>query len=479
MVGRKKNEKREERKISNDMMMAIQNKLGCSDLDVLKLGQCLRVFLGQGKLETGLKTALTSRNRAFNELFSVKKGFFSKNDGSKEQEARTVVIADLPSLITVLLDKREIDPNNHQLHLGLDGGQCVLKICLLVCPAVGSEDEPPRKRAFDPVGSSAFKFSSANKLMIIAAVHGVDENYDNVKQLLELLDMDSAGESPFSVDIKMMYLLSGKQSAGCRHNCPYCECFGDFKCPCQLYTLGSLKEHLTNFENAGKNKKNAKNYSNVINPALITGPDSLLLLEILSFPSLHVLTGVTGKLINELIKGFRVEERGNDFVTQFMKSNGIKWCEYRPQTFEGNQARKMVKFSHKLEVEARKIPDKLSALKSIQFARTLRLFNDVVIACFGQDLVGDYVSMIGKFEEQYRMLGISITPKAHLVFTHLEQFLKLKGETTGLGKWTEQAMEAAHSQFRKEWELKKLDVNHPSFGENFIQTIVRFNSKRV
>ena len=63
------------------------------------------------------------------------------------------------------------------------------------------------------------------------------------------------------------------------------------------------------------------------------------------------------------------------------------------------------------------------------------------MACFGQELDTDFKACIKDFEEFYRSLGISVTPKVHSVFEHVSQFLEMKGLKTGLGAWSEQAME--------------------------------------
>ena len=68
--------------------------------------------------------------------------------GNDEKEENFMVIAaDIPALVAFLLDMRNLDPENYQLHLGLDGGQSVLKVCLLVCDLVQKKLEPSRKGA--------------------------------------------------------------------------------------------------------------------------------------------------------------------------------------------------------------------------------------------------------------------------------------------------------------------------------------------
>ena len=56
-----------------------------------------------------------------------------------EMVERPVITADIPALVTFLIDSRKLDADNHTLQLGLDGGQSILKICLLVREAVGEE----------------------------------------------------------------------------------------------------------------------------------------------------------------------------------------------------------------------------------------------------------------------------------------------------------------------------------------------------
>ena len=66
-------------------------------------------------------------------------GALTQGGGKVELVENTVILADIPALITFLLEQRELDPENHTLQLGLDGGQSILKICLLVREAVGEE----------------------------------------------------------------------------------------------------------------------------------------------------------------------------------------------------------------------------------------------------------------------------------------------------------------------------------------------------
>ena len=314
--------------------------------------------------------------------------------------------------------------------------------------------------------------------MIVGAAPNVEENYNNIKKLLNLLDLESLGDCPFSVDIKVMLLLCGKQSASCKHNCPYCECFAPFTCPCPANTLESLATHHSNYQAAGSKKSTAMKYNNCTQPALISGSPDKTMLEVFSFPELHVMTGMVGKLVKEMIAAFPNREAGKSFINLFMKQHNISWCDYMPGTLEGNQARKLLFVSPMLEVEARKLPLN-SAIPAVLFCKTMVLFNKVVEACFGQKLYPSYEVAISRFEHFYRRLDISVTPKVHCVFVHIKQFLELKGEVTGLGAWSEQAMESAHHEFKLESQLTKVGPDHPKYDEILFDAVVRFNAKHV
>ena len=56
-----------------------------------------------------------------------------------------------------------------------------------------------------------------------------------------------------------------------------------------------------------------------------------------------------------------------------------------------------------------------------------------------------------------------ITPKVHCVFEHIVQFLEIKELKTGLGAWSEQAMESVHHDLKLEWERSKVGPNHTDY----------------
>ena len=78
---------------------------------------------------------------------------------------------------------------------------------------------------------------------------------------------------------------------------------------------------------------------------LLHGDSDVLVLEVLNLPELHLMTGVTGKIIKEMeCKCFESKTEGRLFVDKFLEAMNIKRCVYQgSESFEGNQARKLLK----------------------------------------------------------------------------------------------------------------------------------------
>ena len=95
--------------------------------------------------------------------------FLSKVKGEEEEVERPVIYADLPALVAFLLDQRHLDPDTSEITFGLDDGQGVLKVMMIVKdqqPDGGAE--PPRQRArhSDGVSSSKTRKLSGVKKLI-------------------------------------------------------------------------------------------------------------------------------------------------------------------------------------------------------------------------------------------------------------------------------------------------------------------------
>ena len=74
-------------------------------------------------------------------------------------------------------------------------------------------------------------------------------------------------------------------------------------------------------------------------------------------------------------------------MDSFMTDHNIKWCAYQPNSFEGNQAKKMLDHSSDLKLAARELElDAEEKEKVLGFCSTLEEFKKVIDAAFGQKL---------------------------------------------------------------------------------------------
>ena len=85
------------------------------------------------------------------------------------------------------------------------------------------------------------------------------------------------------------------------HPCTWC----DVKSKClaksgNLRTLGSIKSSLESFQQSGRVVANAKLFGNVIRKPIISGPDNVLISEIIPPMELHFLLGVVNHLFKTL-----------------------------------------------------------------------------------------------------------------------------------------------------------------------------------
>ena len=106
--------------------------------------------------------------------------------------------------------------------------------------------------------------------------------------------------------------------------------------------------------------------------------------------------------------------------------------------FNGNSCRELLKHVDFLR--------SISSIETLKYVDTFSKFNLVVDSCLSLQLIDDFEKHINNFRLSYLQLGISVTPKAHSVFFHIKYFCNKHKK--GLGYFSEQAMEAVHSDFK-------------------------------
>ena len=113
----------------------------------------------------------------------------------------------------------------------------------------------------------------------------------------------------------------------------------------------------------------------------------------------------------------------------------------------------------------------------LQFVDAFKKFNDVVRACFSDSLDSDYAIKISQFQRVYRNLGISETLKAHVLFDDVPRFLATRDH--GLGRYSEQAIEAIYAVENNRWKNYAVDLRNKNYGAQMLKSTLDINGMNI
>ena len=222
------------------------------------------------------------------------------------------VVKDSTELIYHVHEKHDLDIHDTNVKVGFDDGGGCLKVCMIIMAKdhIGMiTDEGTSVQMIKKM-----KINSVKKVIILGAAD-VKENYFNVKLLFNRVDINSM-KVQLAVDLKMGNIILGLQSHSCMHSCYICDAPNPFKpgvdweevCECdevdcdkvKLRTLGSIRDNVTRYRNAGSILSKAKNFKNCVEMPLFEDKDEdgkykdshVLTMHLLPPDELHLLLGL-------------------------------------------------------------------------------------------------------------------------------------------------------------------------------------------
>ena len=167
-----------------------------------------------------------------------------------------------------IIRERALNPYNTIARVSIDGGGGSLKICVNIFDAdelkVNSNNIKNRSKHR---GSDEYIGSGVQRIQFIAIAEDVPETYQNIKQILDIIQLDSLGFH-IAWDLKLANMIMGLSGHGGIHACLYCESEKSINAG-TLRVFGSLDIHLSEFQAAGEKKETAQLYKNVIRKRLI------------------------------------------------------------------------------------------------------------------------------------------------------------------------------------------------------------------
>uniref|UniRef100_A0A1I8HHF9 DNA helicase n=1 Tax=Macrostomum lignano TaxID=282301 RepID=A0A1I8HHF9_9PLAT len=173
---------------------------------------------------------------------------------------------------------------------------------------------------------------------------------------------------------------------------------------------------------------------------------------------LHIMLGVTNKLLDQLNSAW-----GDDKAYKWAHSAGICREQYHGGCLEGPACVRLLLKAQELKSN---LPSRLQG-----YASALMAFDAVRQACFGQQLMSDFCQKIAQLESCCAELKLVPTPKMHALFHHVPEFCERFN--SGLGTFSEQAVESAHSDFRSTWQRFRRPLGHVQYAECLLRAVPR------
>ena len=401
---------------------------------------------------------------------------------------RWVVFAkDLPNLLKEISRRRNI-PWYQQMamKIGIDGGQGFLKVALCLYEDIGNDDFDirPQKSPVKKKGKlKQFSELGQKKLIILFMGEKIPETHANVLKILEMLKIKTDGSiaGTFASDLKLVNILIGIQGYSCTHACPYCniKTRGQeaYIGPFIHRTFGRCKTKYQEFiapPTGRKKKHHAKDFENCVHPPIIQADENLLIMELLTPPSLHLFLGLGNRIFDQL-----QEETIELKNSRTMSMTAYQWAHASPRCIVKEQyygkklnGPNLNKLLQNAEALTAFLPESLK-----KFGEALQKLDRMKKSCFSLDLHPDWEIHHKDFIEGFLELGIPRFPKFHITEVHVPEIIKIK--QTGLGRFTEAPFESVHKEFKNEWSRYKRHKGSTSYPWKLKDAVVAHNSMRL
>ena len=351
------------------------------------------------------------------------------------------------------------------MKIGFDSGQSSLKATLSLIDTTPDicDDKP---------NTSSFRESSVYKSFIIALAPGLQETYESIKFLFDLLNLKKQSDFKLSGDLKCTNLILGLQNHASKHPCPYCFTYqhgidqssiGEF----EPRTFELIKANCNAWIQSKRMERDLQHFYNCHHEPLIerSGP----IINVVVPSPLHCLIGIVNKIYKELLKVFPQAEAWPS------KLHLVPQVQHGGCDFNGNACHHLLK-----NID---ILDSLGTTRRNKkvldpFISSLSSFGDLVHGTFSHTLDPNYENLIAQFKKAYMATGISVTSKAHIIFHHLGEYLTITGR--GLALDSEQSLESSHFLFAQTHSKYYIrDKNSSKFVPKLIHALCDYNGSHI
>lgn len=426
--------------ISSDTLEKMKSNLNLSDRKLYGLAAAINSESnGSVRFEKHFKQRMKNDTHKFDEFFEVCDFSFVKEKQNVKSDAagKAVICKNLQGFIDCVTKKRSA--GEVHIKFGIYGGGGYLKFCMSllltnVSTILDAQEFKKKKNC-----NKKFSEGGVKKLFIICIAPDVQENYTNISLIWKKLNMDVHLENggTIAADLKIVNMICGLMSSASTYPCPYCDtCTNNLFCSGDSRTVIQCDNNYKEWSSSKKcSRKNAKNFKNCVNSPLLPHVNKKIL-NYIPPPELHLLLGA----VNTIFDKMSAEFEGVSLMWA-KQCNVSKACAYGNYAFVGNDCNKLL--------NSLDILDSMKILGVCKYVELLRNLKKVVDGCFSVRLDPEFKDYLKSFKLSYLALEISVTPKIHIIFEHIEEFCEFSQQ--GLGYYSEQAMEAVHCDFKTTW----------------------------
>ena len=185
------------------ILTLFQLTLGLSTNQTLKVASIVRSEFGRSSVQPHIKQELQARDRRLD-------GWFSIIDLQEEvqSDGPAVAVVYTSGLLQLVIGERGVDPHNHLVKFGMDGGGGLLKV---VCSIVTQPDINNNDSSSSVLAGTQFLDTGVKKLLLLAVAPAVPETYVVMARLLGELRLQDVGGLHIAADLKMANIVLGLQ----------------------------------------------------------------------------------------------------------------------------------------------------------------------------------------------------------------------------------------------------------------------------
>jgi hypothetical protein len=411
----------------------------------------VRQKLGTQFVEPHMEAQIIQSNQSLNDLFMQAKVTFSVG------EKTVIVCKSLNAFAEKIVLHRGLD--HPFFRFNIDGGQNSLKMSMSVLEEQEYQAECSTSKSRDSLNTSV------KKIFIVVLAGSVPENYENVREMLSLINFETFQyQYTFVNDMKINSILAGISSNASLHPCIYCTFIRGSRAPGLPRTFQNIEDSYNSWIANGGKDADLKKYDNTKFPPLIQRGSQNQTINMLAPSQLHIFLGVVNLLFDDFAKVSPIAEK-------WRSSLGVIKDPYFGEMFNGNSCHILVKNTEKIIALCR---TRIEVSTCKPFQQALFHFGRLMSFLCKQTESSTLHTELTNFISAFDSTGCRVTNKVHVVLHHLVPFYE--ASKFNLSVLTEQSHESLHKDFERIWSQNKVkDESKEQYGTKLLHCVCRYN----